>query len=72
MLFSNSRKVRHNVCSTNDNYWNYGSHNIAYSIATHAFPYMQFLAAKSLWITRFPARYSIPLATCKHISNSFL
>lgn len=33
---------------------------------------MQFLAARSLWMIRLPARYSIPLATCIQISSNFL
>ena len=32
--------------------------------------HMQFLAARSLWTIFFPAKYSIPLATCKHMSIS--
>ena len=31
---------------------------------------MQFLAARSLWTTFSLARYSIPLATCRHMSIS--
>ena len=33
-------------------------------------PYMQFLAARSLWTTFSLVRYSIPLATCRHMSIS--
>ena len=32
--------------------------------------YMQFLAARSLWTIFSSERYSIPLATCKHMSSS--
>ena len=32
--------------------------------------YMQFLAAKSLWISLLLAKYSIPLATWMHMSTS--
>ena len=38
--------------------------------AVYRMTYMQFLAARSLWMIPSPARYSIPLATCKHIPIS--
>ena len=34
--------------------------------------YTQFLAARSLWTKSCEARYSIPLAICKHIERSCL
>ena len=37
----------------------------------HAYTYMQFLAARSLWTSFLLAKYSIPLATCRHMSISF-
>ena len=40
-------------------------------LTSYYYYYMQFLAARSLWTTRLLARYSIPLATCRHISSNF-
>ena len=42
------------------------THN--HTVTTHT--HMQFLAARSRCINLSPARYSIPLATCRHIGSS--